>query len=396
MSVRQMPVLALLMTALIVTSPPTANAGVVESCQKLICGLKSVCTKAKALGTEIIDTKGRRIVLRDPNPEEVTYSKWNQGYLSPNPDRSEENGFFRLIELAPLKEAMGKYLFGKDGFRFTPFKGLHQMAFVTPVRKLMQKVLRKDLVPTLFASTLMVTVPSFVGLSMYLDHRQEQSLIQLDRLIETDLRFEPLLIAKENGTLDVDSARVAAVKLKILWEEYTTQLLSTPLTQEILLEDVKRAERGEFPFQHLRELFQEGVQPKPGAVITRVTPALSDAEKAELVRLTHYHNLKLVALNELLQGRSMGGFVKSQPLLTEIIQSLDGDPFAQEFLKRIRDQKMNPLEAYHILQEDIQNQLDLSISSHLGIRFETTGNNPKTIDIEILRSELMADHKLNR
>lgn len=396
MSVRQMPGLALLLTALIATSTTPASAGVIESCQKVICGIKSVCTKAKVLGKEIVETRGGRVLVRKPTPEEVAYPGWTEGYLTPNPDRAQENRFFRIVELAPLKEAMGKYLFGKDGMRFTPFKGLHQMAFVTPVRKFMQQVLRKDLVPTLFASMLMVTVPSAIGLNMYLDFRQEQSLVQLDRLIETDLRFEPLLIARENGTLDTDSARVAAVKLKILWEEYTHQLLSIPITPESIRADVKRAELGEFPFQHLRELFQDGVRQKPGARIQRASQALSTEEKFDLVYLTHYYNLKLITVNEMLQGRSMSDYVDNQPMLLEIIQGLKADAFAQGLLQKIREQKANPLEAYHFLQEDVQNQMDLGIADKLGISFYTSGPEPKKIDIKILRAELLNDHNVSR
>lgn len=251
-------------------------------------------------------------------------------------------------------------------------------------------------VPTLFTMTLLVSTPAWWLTEDYIEEREESANQQIDLLIDHDIRFEMLAIAKERGTLDQEFLRRAGIQLKSLWESYAYSLLDRSFTDEDIRQDVKRAGQGVFPFQQLYITFSRGLEPKPGVDLGKRSPRLNDQEKEAMVRLTHEHNLRLILLN-VYATRELSDWNQlkaSRPHLMQVMNEISRDPFITELVVLGKKEPGLFLTTYRMIQEDALNLFSQKVAIALGIRYKNDLKTGTPITQRDLRDELVRESHL--
>lgn len=291
-----------------------ALAGPVEAgvCDRFLCVGQQACHAAKRLGQEIVATHGARIFVRHPHGSSSTLLK-----------------------------------------------------------KLGIKV-----VPTLFSMTLLISAPAWWVVDSYVDSREEQAIRQIEVLIDNDLRFETLAIAKAHGTLDPESISRAGIALKTMWENYAFRLLEGPLTRDNLWADLPTAEQGDFPFQSLDTVMKKG------------RSKLTADQKLVLVKLTHEYNLRLILLNVLADqdASSWQRLRAAKPHLVPFMKEMEDDAFIMTLATFGKTHPEWFLRTYRTMQEDALNQYAIRVGAAVGIR--------QAIGLKELREELMRESGL--
>lgn len=232
--------------------------------------------------------------------------------------------------------------------------------------------------PTTLSMALAVSVPSWYIVDTYIEQREELVNRQLDYLVENDLRFEQLQIAKEAGTLDSETVRRAAIELKSVWETYATRLMAGPIPNSTLMNELPKAERGEFPFQRLHTLVSSGVGNRQ----------LTTEEKISLISLTHEYNLRLVLINIFAQkDRSRWQKAKTSSLhLFALTEEIEKDRFLSQAAQIGSERPDLFPQTYHIMQVDALNQFALKVASRVGIK-HYKDNSTEEITLRDVRQE---------
>lgn len=358
----------------------------VESTSKIASG---AATKTRQYLTEVRASNGRRIIAKPAELDEVE-TRWMGLLTKINFNQADFSAWQRWANWMRAPSRWLARLMGQPNYRLTPGTFFYQTGVERPVRFLFKRIQNEDMRPTLLTAMLMTaiyTTPFTLALDSALETRSQQNATQIEFLIDHDYRFQTILELRSSKQITRSEAAQAAFLLKMAWEEYWQRFGSLP-PEQLISEDIPRVASGHPLFIHLNQLFNRGIEAKPGAQHTdRGIGPLSPEEKRDLLLLTYQSYARAALSVDWLLGH-IPARTRIPDWVSENISQFENDSFALQVRSRIQAGEISKLQGVNLLQEDISNQLTLAINLRLGITFviEESG---QTITLEMLREELL-------